>query len=473
MKSPPRSTTPSTLRACLIIRYTLLFIAALATTAIALRADVNNLPPGYAIMIVSGSADASEITQLAFKPGDMTHVYAARTYESKVSRYDYDPVTGELSNETVVASNSDNAAMVGIAFHGTNLYVTFEYGGDGRITRFLDSDGNGLYEKRHDFVHSIPTGDHLVNQLQVLGDSLFVGIGGAGRIGDPDEENIYTMTVARVADLNQVITTNVAGNHKGPINYLANTTEWTNTAAADGFLRYFASGFRNPFGIAINPDGQLWVSVNGNHRQVGFISDDLLYKDVQLGDEGDFPLPEFGFSKYITGNPITSLSNFGVSPSPTGFDFIADGPDAGKALVASSGATDIDDLGRDLVLVNDQTGAYEQIYQFSTSQPDRSRMTDVQRDPYGRFLITDFALGNVWLLTPPLPAPTLAITAQTNDTARLSWPLTGVDYELQETSNIMNTNSWAASAAVIEIGTNAIQTEISSTDSTMFFRLTK
>src|SRR5258706_14313178 len=114
----------------------------LATTGW-LKADINNLPSGYSIRIVSSNVSASSISQLAFKPGDLTHVYAARG-PSRVSRYDYDPVTGILSNVFTVASNPDNKQLIGLGFHGTNLYVTFDYGGsatvrpgDGRISRFM------------------------------------------------------------------------------------------------------------------------------------------------------------------------------------------------------------------------------------------------------------------------------------------------------------------------------------------------
>ena len=42
-------------------------------------------------------------------------------------------------------------------------------------------------------------GNHDVNHLQIAGDTLYVGIGAVGRKGDPDEENLYSMTIARSA----------------------------------------------------------------------------------------------------------------------------------------------------------------------------------------------------------------------------------------------------------------------------------
>lgn len=440
----------------------------------AARADTDNLPPGYSIRLISSNVSATEITQMAFKPGDLTHVYAVRSQLSKVSRYDYDPVTGELSNETDAAVNPDNKRMIGLGFHSTNLYTSMSYGaGDDRLARWFDADNSGLYESRHDFVHSIPTGNHNADQIQIQGDSLYVGIGGAGRIGDPSVENFYTLTIARIVDLNQVISTNVGANHKGPVNYLASTNglnEWTNTAGADGQLRYFASGFRNPFGIAFDPDGDLWVSVNGN-SDVGFLSDDFLYKKVQLGDEGEFPPPAFGFTKYIYGNPITNLVSRGVSPSPAGFDFILEGPDAGKVILGELGATRNNSLGRDLLLVDPDTGGFQQIYQFSTNS-NAYAVSDVVRDPFGRFVVSDYGHANVWLLTPPLPEPTLALV-EGGEGIQLSWPLTGVEFVLEETSDLTNTNAWIVSLAAVQIGPDNIQASVTTTNTARFFRLRK
>jgi hypothetical protein len=53
-------------------------------------------------------------------------------------------------------------------------------------------------------VHSIPTGTHGINQLQIVGSTLYVRIGAASRTGNPTSENVYTMTVARIVDLIQI-----------------------------------------------------------------------------------------------------------------------------------------------------------------------------------------------------------------------------------------------------------------------------
>jgi hypothetical protein len=456
----------------------LLLVWVLGALVAGVRADVTNLPPGYSMSLVSSNLNVGTISQLAFRPGDLTHVFAVQSQgtNSKVTRYNYDPFTGTLSNPFTAISNANKKEMIGLGFHGTNLYVTFDYGGsrtmrpgDGRIARFMDPDGDGFYQVRHDFVYGINKGDHDVEQIQFKGDSLYVSIGGVGRKGDPAEENIYSMTVARIVDINQVITdTNQIGlDFKGPTNYLASPTEWTNAAGADNLLRCFASGFRNPFGIAFDAEGDLWVSVNGN-SDTGFFSDDYLYKKVQYGDEGEFPPPAFGFSKYIYGNPITNLVNWGVSPSPAGLDFIRDGPDAGKILVGRLGATRTNWLGRDLVLVDQNTGAWEQIYQFSTNSQNYGA-SDVLRDPFGRFLVADFGHTNLWVLRTPLPVPTLQ-AGLTNEALQLSWPLIAVEYSLEESADI-DGNSWQSVAVPPEIRTNGVFLELSATNTARYYRL--
>src|SRR5215831_9607439 len=109
------------------------------------RADTDHLPPGYSIRLISTGVTANLISQMAFKPGDLTHVYAGRDTQSRVTRYDFNPVTGLLTNAITVATNTDHKELIGIGFHGGYLYVTFDYGGtktvapgDGRIARYFN-----------------------------------------------------------------------------------------------------------------------------------------------------------------------------------------------------------------------------------------------------------------------------------------------------------------------------------------------
>ena len=349
--------------------------------------------PGYTLSKVSATVPATGIAELAFRPGDTTHVYAART-SGVVTRYDYDPVTGQMANALDVAT-TPGFEIHGLAFHGGDLYVSLNAPPAGaRLARFSDPDIGGVYRTRHDFVHSIPTGTHGINQIQVVGSTLYVGIGAASRTGDPAVENVYTMTVARIVDLAQVDFSGPIGpDFTGPVNNLADPVEWLNTGGADGRLRYYASGFRNPFGILIDADGDLWLSTNGN-SDPGFLSPDLVYKKVPLGSQGGFPPASFGFGPpHIVGTPIEPLANLGQSPSPTGLAFLPTGPDAGQLVVAEYGATNDPAVGRDVLLLDPVTGA-PALLVTNLKGP-----TDVAPDPFGRLLIADINDSSVWLLT--------------------------------------------------------------------------
>src|SRR5262249_36249289 len=140
--------------------------------------------PGYTLGKVSAAVPATGIAQIAFLPSDPAHVYAART-SGVVTRYDYDSLTGRLTNALDVASTS-GWAVYGLGFHGSDLYVSLNAPPAGaRLSRFSNPDASGIYRTRHDFVHSIPTKTHGIDQVQIVGSTLYVGIGAASRTGNP------------------------------------------------------------------------------------------------------------------------------------------------------------------------------------------------------------------------------------------------------------------------------------------------
>ena len=399
--------------------------------------------PGYSIRLVSANVPASVITQLAFKPGDLTHLYAVQESGS-VLRYDYNVLTGDLSSAAVLATGM--AQALGLAFHGNDAFVTIDRGGsrrirpgDGRITRLSSPDGNGVFQVRHDFVHSINKGDHDVNQIVIVGNTLYTGIGAVGRRGNPAQENIYTMTIARIADLDAIDWSGPIGaDFKGPINYLPSPLDWTNTTPVDGYLRYYASGFRNPFGIAADDDGDVWVSTNGN-SDAGYLSHDELYRKVPLQGQGTFPPPSFGFPPpLIQGTPVLPLADLGQNPSPTGLDFVPGGVDRGFVIQAQAGASDQVNfpVGKDVLRVDPVSGAFE-ILVDGMNLP-----TDVQRDPFGRLLIADYMDGSIWLLTPPRDAvgsnAGLQLAKAAGGNLTLTWGVScsahDMDYEVYEGS---------------------------------------
>src|SRR5690349_10890767 len=111
----------------------------------------------------------SGIGQLAWAPGDAAHLYAVRPDDGDVMRYDY-AGDGTLSHALRVAAGLTYPC--GLAFRGTELYVSTNAASDGRLVRLRDLDHDGTFEDRVDFVRGIPLREHQVDQIQIRGNSL-------------------------------------------------------------------------------------------------------------------------------------------------------------------------------------------------------------------------------------------------------------------------------------------------------------
>ena len=118
-----------------------------------------------------------------------------------------------------------------------------------------------------------------MNHIQIVGDSLYVGIGVRTRngafetfSGDMHGESAYGGSLAVIDDLNQVASEpNAAGLY--PANPDLQTyrqliqgehpdSALPLTSTADNKLRIHSNGTRNPFGLAIDGEGVPWISVN-------------------------------------------------------------------------------------------------------------------------------------------------------------------------------------------------------------------
>lgn len=340
-------------------------------------------PDGYDLVRVSDGlspASLAGIGQLSFQPGEPSHLYATRTYFGTVTRFDHAP-SGLLTNAVDVATGLPYP--VGVAFHGTELFVTLNLANDGRIARLRDLDGNGTFEERVDFVRGIPRGDHHVNQLQIRANALWTSIGQRGNNGDPRFENVYTGTLVRVADLGQV-------DFAGGANYLPDSTTFVDPAPIDGWLRRYARGFRNTFGVRLDVEGRLWATDNGAsacatcsaRNRFPIDTPDLVYRDVQPGDKGIFPPEGYPGGGGATIQPCAIL---GLHVAATGFAFVTSGPDDGRLLVAEYGPTDTTLAGgRDVVRVDPDSGSWIPFL------PGFDRPTDLVAGPFGEYLIADY-----------------------------------------------------------------------------------
>jgi len=120
----------------------------------------------------------------------------------------------------------------------------------------------------------VPDHGHWTRDLALSPDSkrLFVGVGSASNLDDPDDHPSET--------------------------HRANILEYTPEGK---FVKVYASGIRNPSGIAVNPTtGQLWCSVNERDG----LGDDLPPDYISHVEEGGF----YGWPwYYIGGNPDPRL----------------------------------------------------------------------------------------------------------------------------------------------------------------------
>lgn len=269
---------------------------------------------------------AGQITQFALGPDG--RVYAS-TANRGVESFKYDAATGKLSDMRTVS----NISGLGIGFQRSTgqMYLSSN---DGSIYRLSDDNHNGTWgesgETRVAIVQNLPTGDHSVNNIQVVGDSLYVGIGtrtinggtGVNTGGAIDDfggkgmfnngtgttvgDSAYNGTISWIKDLNAVASTpNAAGlfPDKSLATIQNNSTPFTSTDP--GKLVVFGAGTRNPFGLAVDHSGSVFFSNNYNRADTngdgtatrGLYADavgphlkdqvyDQLFKAVQGADYG-------------------------------------------------------------------------------------------------------------------------------------------------------------------------------------------
>jgi hypothetical protein len=365
----------------------------------ALLAAPGTPPNGYRLTTASAGVNAGSLTtlsQLTFKPGDPAHLYASRGFATAVTRYDYNPLTATLSNAFNVvdlAAVSDGMkAITGIGFHGDDLWISRWPGWTsprpGALSRLRDLTHDGDFNdanERFDVVSGIELGAHTINQIQIAGDSLYVGIGARTNNGDPAVERVYNGTIARIGDLNHPIVSDLA--------LTQDRTSFADSSLSDGRLRRYARGFRNPYGLRVSADGTVLAADNGADTQGSFPeTPDLFYQDIQLNDVGRFPPAGQPGAPTPTMTPLTIV---GSHRAPAGFDFITSGPDRGNLLVALSANNP---SGRRLVMIDPHNGAMSDFLTgFLTA-------TDIVTDPLGRLLVSDWDLNAIYAITPPRDA---------------------------------------------------------------------
>jgi hypothetical protein len=274
-----------------------LIVALLAVLNAAIASHAVQIDPGFVGSITVRQIDngifgtgSSSSTQLAFGPGpDVNRLYLYLSSPTHgVRRAVYDPATGLSGLTTILPNIRGNGLAFRTNANGQNeIYLSEPYTANGlgfsRLWKVVDTDGDGDFadagSQTAAIVRGIPRDDHGLNHIQIVGDSLYVGNGVRTRNGDFQTfsgdtfgESAYGGTILKIGNLNNVPTVNDSA---GFYPASPNSTQYRNlvngtdpvgsspfTSVADNKLRVAASGARNPFGLAVDKNGDLFFTNN-------------------------------------------------------------------------------------------------------------------------------------------------------------------------------------------------------------------
>lgn len=268
------------------------------------------------------SGDVGDLlAQMTFGDDD-DKLYLA-TYTGGVYRFDYS-AAGQLTNQRRIWVNPNTSppggvrGVLGIAVHRDpvlNIDVIYLSQAEQflpgntsslnsriqSVIRITDSNNDGTWGGAGDVNQAVlnniqVTTHHQINNLQVRGNSLFMGVGVQTNPGN--NESAYNGTISWIEDLTQLsgdtTTPNLAGfdtpagNGLGADGHHVDPRPLTSTDPSK--LRVYSTGIRNPFGIAIqgaDRNGDVWATENqtGPDTQQGNQQDRFL-RSEQFLDHG-------------------------------------------------------------------------------------------------------------------------------------------------------------------------------------------
>lgn len=204
------------------------------------------LPPGFSISVYADKFE--DPRNMALAPnGD---VFVAETAAGRISILRDENRDGKPDRRFVFASDRLYDPF-GLAFRGDSLYV----GDTDAVIRFRYRPGQTAATGEHERLASLPAGGHSTRNVTFNrdGSKMYVSVGSRSNVGVESDEPLR----AAISEMNP-----------------------------DGkLLRIFASGLRNPVGLAWNPaTGALWTAVNERDG----LGDDLVPDYITEVREGAF-----------------------------------------------------------------------------------------------------------------------------------------------------------------------------------------
>ena len=385
---------------------------------------------------------AGVITQLAFDPNDDNSLYVA-TWMNGIWRYDYSE-GGAISNGAQIVSpqvdldrdNTHENGSYGIAFHddpvhGSVMYLSRALQNDtsfdprtqglGSIVRINDANGDGTWGGAGDLNQTIADNIyiaqwvHQLNQFAIHGNTLYIGagsltsnggvdFGGGAGVNSSVGEVAHTASILFIEDLTQVGLADNAAYFDIGTDLIADEQAFrtdTNvfTSTDPGKLRVFSTGLRNPFGVAVNDQGDLFVTNNQGGATAS--QEDQLYLSRFKDDHGFNKASDAvggswkdpnnlnasvqaaqtaGYFQIVPDPQQSAVALLGANASATGLDFVrAPGSPFDNHVVVARHSNN----GQDVVLVDPMTGAVQNLL----AQQNGDRPTDVALDPYGDLVI--------------------------------------------------------------------------------------
>ncbi len=271
-------------------------IPAAAAVAVALTTPVARAGAPQVVAAYQGNFTLGAVGTVPGSPTQMTFGPHGRLYvmttDAGVVSFAYDAKTGALSAPVRAAPQ---VRGLGLAFHDLTLYLSSF---DGTIHKLEDANDNGVWGEAGELdvaiVTGLPQGDHNTDQIQVAGNTLYVGIGrrtinghfgaytsGAlddlpngrgffsGGLGRTYGDSAYNGTIAWIRDLSAV--TNQVGSANAwttepPVfsRALIQDDAGPFSGGGPGSLVVHSAGTRNPFGLCLDGSGNLWFTNNFN-----------------------------------------------------------------------------------------------------------------------------------------------------------------------------------------------------------------